>query len=422
MRRQTRVGCSLKLCLFLALTQAVAHVAEAADNIDFGPFHLTTGLTAGLEYDDNANTSETHPQSDEYFLIGPFVNGNITLPIVLPGGQQMSSQLGLAYTWKESLTGKTSSTFTAPLSVSLLLPMYFSAWTVVAADNFTFQNSPVETTFGYNRTTAPTYNNTASLSATRQFGRFAMTLASQRTDIWAPQDVSLAETDYSFSVTPAWFLREDVSVFLRNSYGLVYPEDPTRQLVSFWSSEVGIAGVITPSLTGSLSIGFAHDHFQNDTLAGAGNGIFGGIFDRTTEAATDLDGITSTIGLSYTHPLRPNTTYSLSFVRTPGVTAVLRNSSATQVTGVTLSITDKLTPNVTLQPLISFQDLQDVGSSIGTGSNEHADLLTISMGVYRQFGPKTTGSINYLRTQRTSNLMNASYDDDQITIGVAYTF
>ncbi len=422
MRRQHRVGCSLKLCLFLALAQAVAHVAEAADNIDVGPLHLTTGLTAGFEYDNNVNTSEKNPQSDMFLLVGPFVNGNITLPVVLPGGQQLGSQLGVAYTYKVSLTGKTQATFTAPLTVSLLLPMYFSEWTVVAADNFSFQNSPVETTFGFDRTTAPQYNNTASISGTRQFGRFAMTLAGQRTDIWAPQDVSLGETDYSFSVTPAWFLRENVSVFVRNSYGLVYPDDIARQNVSFWSSEFGVAGVITPSLTGSISLGFAHDHFQNDTLPGAGNGIFGGIFNRTVIPASNLDGITSTIGLNYTHPLRPNTTYSLTFIRTPGVTAVLKNSSATQVTGVTLSIAEKLTKNVSLQPLISFQDLQDVGSAVSGNALEHADLLTISMGVYRQFGPKTTGSINYLHTQRTSNLPNSSYNDDQITISMAYTF
>ena len=381
--------------------------------------HLTTGVTAGFEYDDNANTSEFHPTSDAFFLVGPFVNGNITLPVVLPGGQQLSSTLGLAYTWKESLTGRTQSTFTAPLSVQLLLPMYFSEWTVVASENFTFQNSPVETTFGYNRSVAPTYNNVASINGTRQFGRFALTLAGQRTDIWAPQDISLAETDYLFSLTPAWYLRENVSLFVRNSYGLVYPDYYARQLVSFWSSELGISGVITPSLTGTISLGFAHDHFQNVTLPGPGQGIFGGIYNRQVIGASDLDGITSTLGLNYTHPLRPNTTYSLTFIRTPGVTAVLINSSATQVTGVTLSITDKLTPSLTLQPILSFQDLVDVGNA---GAGEHADLWSVTMALYKQLGPKWTGDLNFLHTSRTSNLVGATYDDDQFTIAFSYTF
>jgi hypothetical protein len=348
MRRQHKAGAGFKLCLLIALAQTAA-LAAKADNIDWGPFLLSVGMNAGFEYDDNANVSEHNPQADFFLLAGPFVNGTVTLPINLPGGQRASTQLGLAYTYKYSLTGRTQSTFTSPITASVLLPMYFQEWSVVASDNFSFQNSPLETTFGFNRTVAEEYNNIALLSATRQFGRFSLTLAGQRTDIWAPQDIDLVETDYQVSITPAWYLRENVSVFLRNSYGLVFPDDPMRQMVTYYSSEVGIAGVITPSLNGTVSIGFAHDHFDAVTLSGTNSGIFGGIFGgKPIRPPSNLDGIISTLALNYTHPLRPNTTYSLSFFRTPGLTAVLKNSNATQSTGVNLNITHRLSADLTL--------------------------------------------------------------------------
>ena len=78
MRRQHTAGDGFKLCLLIALAQAVALAAEA-DNINWGPFRLTAGLTGGFEYDDNVNTSQNDPKSDFFVLMGPFVNGTVTL-------------------------------------------------------------------------------------------------------------------------------------------------------------------------------------------------------------------------------------------------------------------------------------------------------------------------------------------------------
>ncbi len=420
MRRQHKAGLGFKLCLLIALAQAGARAVKA-DNINWGPFLMTAGLTTGFEYDDNVNTSQNNPQTDYFLLMGPFLNGTVTLPISLPGGQKASTQLGLAYTYKLSLTGRSQSTFTSPITASVLLPMYFQDWSVQLSDNFSFQNSPLETAAGFNRTTIPEYNNVALLSATRQFGRFSMTLAGQRTDNWAPQDIDLAETDYQVSITPAWYLRENVSIFLRNSYGLVYPDDPARQQVSFYSSEVGIAGVITPSLNGTVSIGFAHDHFDAVTLPGAGTGIFGGIFNPNVLPPSNLDGVISTLALNYTHPFRPNTTYSLSFYRTPGVTAVLKNSNATQSTGVNLNIVHKLSADLTLQPQVSWQHLEDVGAQL-TGQPERADIILVGMQLSRAFGTKWFGVIQFNHQSRMSNLHDASYDDNKVDVTLSYTF
>src|ERR1700674_2911616 len=118
MRHQHKVGDRFKLCLLIALAQTAALAAKAADNVNWGPFRMSVGVNAGFEYDDNANTSEHNPQSDFFLLSGPFVNGTVTLPISLPGGQRASTQLGLAYTYKYSLTGKTQSTFTSPITAS----------------------------------------------------------------------------------------------------------------------------------------------------------------------------------------------------------------------------------------------------------------------------------------------------------------
>src|ERR1700687_766647 len=124
MRRQYKAGKGFTFCLLIFFAPAAGFLAKA-DNINWGPFRLTAGLTAGFEYDDNVNTSQTNPQSYFFLLMGPFLNGTVTLPISLPGGQKASSQLGLAYTYKLSLTGRSQSTFTSPITASVLLPMYF---------------------------------------------------------------------------------------------------------------------------------------------------------------------------------------------------------------------------------------------------------------------------------------------------------
>lgn len=426
MKQQNKTGFGTKVRCLLLAAQALAAISRA-DNINWGPFRLNVGVTAGVEFDDNGNTSQHHPESSLALTLGPTISGILNLPVTLPGGEQLSLNTGLSYSYKLSLFGPVASTFSSPITASLVLPMRIEQWVVVAGDAFTFTNEPLESTFAANRTKVPQYNNDASVSGTRQFGRFALTLATGRTDKIFPDDPSLEEVQYQFSLTPAFYLRENYSIFLRNSVGLVYPKEMTRQETIGISSEVGVSGQVTPYLNGSVSVGFAHSHLLAKTFQIDQGGIFGGAFDTTTIPADNVDGITSTLALNYSHPLRPNTTYQISAFRSPGVTAVLQNSNITETYGVNLSIQQRLSSSVTLTPTISWTHAADLSrktttGGVSLGSGEVTDLVAVGLGLNRVLTRKLTANFSYRFQARSSNLANASYEDNRITLDFNYSF
>src|ERR1043166_1739878 len=98
MKRQDNAGFSLRICWLLLVAQTLAALGRA-DNIKIGPFSLNVGATAGVEYDDNINTSETNPKTEFSLVMGPFVTGTLELPVTLPGGQRLSMTTSLSYSY-----------------------------------------------------------------------------------------------------------------------------------------------------------------------------------------------------------------------------------------------------------------------------------------------------------------------------------
>ena len=373
-------------------------LAANAQNVRWGPFRMNLGFTVGAEFDDNVNTSEKSPKADVKLRLGPTISGGIFLPFA--GGQQFT--LSLSATYEKSLTGNDDDSFGAPMAATLTLPIYIQEWTVVLSDSFSFTNDPLEQTFAYNRNQATEYSNTAFLSATRQMGKFAATIAASRNDTFYPDDPDQEETIYQFSFTPAFFLREGYSIFWRNSYAITELADPTQRDVIGYSSEVGLSGQITPSLAGSISAGWSHSELEA----------------TKTNGVDHIDGISSSIALSYTHPLRPNTSHSISFFRSPGVTAVLKDSNITETIGVTYSLAHRLNRYITIVPTVSWSNLKDIGG----GGGEKADIWDVGFGLSRAFTQHLSGSLAYRYQTRSSNLPDQSYDVNRVTVDFNYTF
>jgi hypothetical protein len=382
--------------LWLLLTLAVAHPA-VAQNLLAGPFRMNLGFTAGADFRDNANLSENHPKADVLLSVGPTLSGGVFLPFA--GGEEFT--LTVAATYSHSLTGVQSDSFGAPLNASLVLPVYVAEWNVVLSDSFNFENDPLDSTFAVNRTRVTEYSNIASASATHQLGKFSTTFAAQRTDDFYPSDPSQEETDYLFSFTPAYFFREGYSVFIRNSYGISYLVDPTLRDSRGYSTQLGLNGQITTSLNGTVSLGWSHLELD----ATPTNGI------------DHIDGVSSQIAVNYTHPLRPNTTHTMTFFHDPGLTLGLKNSSITAVTGVNYTIAHRLNRYLTLSPNVGWTHLESL-----SGSREIADIIVVGFRLQRQFTKKLTGSFAYQYQTRNSNLSGQSYDVNEVTVNFNYTF
>lgn len=370
-----------------------------AQNVQYGPFRLNFGLGVSAEYRDNANTSEHDPKSDVTLTAGPNVTGGIFLPFA--GGEEFTLTMSASYT--HSLFHVQPDSFGAPLTATLTLPMYIADWTVLLSDSFSFTNDPLEDTFAFNQSNVKQYSNTAAASATRQLGKTAFTFAAQRYDTWFPDEPNQEQTDYQFSFTPSLTLREGYSVFVRNSYGLVYVNDPTLQDSTGYSVDAGVNGQITPSLFGTISLGWSHSD-----LSASG-----------TNHAQHFDGVDSNVTLSYTHPLRPNTTHSLSFFRSPGVTLLLENSSITEVTGLSYTISHRLNRYLTLSPNVSWSHLRSLA---GSQTLETADIIQVGFGLQRQFTKHFSTALSYFHQIRDSNLPNASYTVNDVTVSANYAF
>ena len=371
--------------------------AGVAQNFQWGPIRGNAGFTVGADYRDNANTSPNNPKADVLLTVGPTLSGGVYLPF--SGGEEFD--LTLAATYSHSVNGVTADSFGAPMTATLSLPIYVEEWNVVLFDTFGFTNDPLESTFAVNRSQVKEYSNTGSASATRQLGKFAITLAVQRYDTWFPDDPNQEETDYQFSFTPSFALREGYSVFIRNSYGLVYLNDPTLRDSTGFSTEAGINGQITPSLFGTISLGWAH----SELAATPTNGV------------DHIDGISSDVSVSYTHPLRPNTTHSLAFFRSPGVTLLLKDSSITETTGLSYTIAHKLNRSLTLSPAVTWTHLKSL-----SGTVEVADIVAVGFGLQRTFTKHLSGTFNYRYQTRSSNIAGNSYDVNDISVSANYTF
>jgi hypothetical protein len=358
---------------------------------------LDVGFAAGADFRDNANLSENHPKADVLLTVGPTIAGGIFLPFA--GGEEFT--LTLAATYTHSLTGVQGDSFGAPLAAALVLPIYVAEWNVVLSDSFSYQDDPLDTTFAANRSQVSQYVNTASASATRQLGKFSATFAAQRTDDFYPSDPTLEQTDYVFSFTPAYYLREGYSVFVRTSYGINDLADITLRDSTGYSIDLGLNGQITKSLNGTISLGWSHLDLEAT---------------RTNDVQR-IDGVDATVSLSYTHPLRPNTTHSLSFFHSPGISLGLENSSIQQTTGINYTLSHRLNRFMTLAPSVGWTHLESL-----SGSREIADIIVVGFRLERQFTKKLTGSFAYQFQTRSSNLSGQSYDVNDVTVNLNYTF
>ncbi len=393
--------CVLCFIFGMVACRTVVH----AETIRWGPLGISLGMQAGIEYNDNVNTSSSNPKTDIGFTFGPIANGILQLPITPDADLTVNTSLG--FTYKRYIKHGQESTFSSPISVALTLPWHVEEWLVTVSDNFNFSNDPLESAVSVGRKRVTQYNNLGSLSAFRRFGRFALNLETQRMDRWAPQDPTTEETVYSFSITPSVYLQETFSVFWANSVGFVYPEMTVSRSKGFnMTSMIGVSGLITPVLSGSVGVGYVHSEF--DPV----NSPFG------NKPGASMDNASANISLNYSHPLRPNTTHSLSVFYSPGVTATMDNSNYQTTYGLSYKITHRLNRQLTLSPTIAWAHQQDESGLSG----QENDTIRLDLGLTRSFGRHLTGTLNYLYQTRSSNKADQSYDVNRVTLSFTYMF
>jgi hypothetical protein len=120
------------------------------------------------------------------------------------------------------------------------------------------------------------------------------------------------------------------------------------------------------------------------------------------------------VSLSYAHPLRPHTTHSFAFFRSPGAALLLKDSNISETTGIAYTIGHRLNRHLTFSPNATWTHLQAL-----SGSQEIADIIQVGFGLQRQFTKYLSSNFGHRYQVRKPNLTNASYD---VALNVNYSF
>jgi hypothetical protein len=203
-------------------------------------------------------------------------------------------------------------------------------------------------------------------------------------------------------------LQEHFSVFWANSVGFIYPEDYSARSDGInMTSMIGVAGQITPAISGTVGIGYVHSQFEPVHSSTSTNSVGSG-----------MDGVSASIGLSYTHPLRPSTTHSIGGYYSPGVTATMNQSNYQTSYGVTYSITHRLSRAMTVSPKIVWSHTQSEG---GLTLMQY-DVINIGMVFTRSFTRSLYGTLEFTHTLHTSPEPIQNYEVNRVRLNFNYMF
>lgn len=406
--------------LGLACFLVIGAPSATAAPFKWGPFQSTIGFECGFEYTDNYKNSASNRVENLNWTVGPTFNGGLSLPIhgVGAGGEEIVLTTGFSYSQKFSLNDGFKQTFSAPANLNLVIPFHLAEWRFLLSEAFTFKDEPLESLVAIEQQKTSQFNNLLSLHTVRDLGRTFLSFDATRTDKFSPTDPETDVTDYSFTIGPGLKLREDYTLSLNTTLGMSYPSDPTKQETIGISENIVLSGQITPFFHGNITLGYSFSHLREKHV-GPGTGIFGGLFDPETLPADNVTGINASIGGSYVHPLRPNTTYGFSFYHSPGVSALLKDSNVTEVFGASVFLAHRLTPTVTLTPTLNWTHTQSVGR---TSNGQKLDLYSIMLALNRRITDSLSATFDYRYQAQNSNQFGTTYDSNRLTLKFNYTF
>jgi hypothetical protein len=378
-------------------------------DLQLGPFRFNgnIGLGAGYEWSDNENQSEDDPEAQGEWTLdfGPVGTATLMLPFRSQGVTLSITTSGTAsykYSYEDD---EWEFEFGSPVSVVATLPFYIRGWTVTAANSFSLVNEPLERAVKPEEQDSIEYNNNASITASRPFGRLGVSASVSRSDTWAPDEPFTEETIHQFNFTPTLQITEYHSLYWSHTVGMTTPEDPDRAETIGYSTTVGVSGRLTQTLTGNVGLGYTWVYLDE---------VSGGATNKPSEV---ISGLNAVMALAFAHPLRPNTTHSLSFAYFPGVTALMDDSDVQESYTATYSLTHRLNRNAVIAPTVSWNFIRDVGS---VGSGEATHLVRAGFTFSSPVLATINSTFSYFFETRDSNLTAENYDSHLVNLGLSW--
>jgi hypothetical protein len=132
--------------------------------------------------------------------------------------------------------------------------------------------------------------------------------------------------------------------------------------------------------------------------------------------AQQISGLNAVTSLNYAHPLRPNTTHSMSFAYSPGITALLEDSNVQESYAAAYTLTHRLNHGLVLAPTINWNFIRDIGTG---GSGEATHLIRAGFSLGGNLTDRINASMNYFYQARLSNLPEETYNAHQLTVSLS---
>jgi len=395
--------------LFSALSQdslpapTNAPAALSPEQPHLGPVQLTLGAYTGVEANDNINTSQFSPESDVIFHAGL----DLGFAWLATGQSELDFYTSAGY--GKYLEHPSNDQFEVNPGSALSWNISFEDGSLTFFDQFSDSQSVISEASVTGVSKLPRIDNTVGARANWQPGRWLFEL-----------DYS-HDTYFSDDATFEYLNRNSENFFLRVGHLLV--ED--TQLGLETSASLTRYQIPIQSNNTSYSLGPYLDWQITDNLSATARGGYTLYFFDANGAqpAQNLDSYYGSLTL--TDQLTKFVSQKLSIERDISLGLGQGNNYTEQLSvnyGLNWTATSYLGLSLNLSYADGNQPLTTQFYSLSYTENENYGQVGINPGISYQFTAKLGGSLSYGHWTRTSNLFGRSYQDNDLTFQLNYSF
>ena len=374
-----------------------------------GPVQLTLGAYTGVEANDNINTSQFSSQSDVILHAG------LNLGFIWPATEQSELDFYTSAGYGKYLEHPSNDRFEVDPGSALSWNISFEDGTLTFFDQFSDSQSVISEASVTGLSKLPRIDNTAGTRADWQPGRWLFELGYSH-DTYFSDDATyeyLNRNSEYFFLRAGHLLAEDTQLGLEASASLTRYQIPIQSNNTSYSLGPYFNWQITDHLNASARGGYTIYVFD-------ANGA--------NQPAQNLDSYYASLTL--THQLTEFVSQKLSIERDISLGLGEGNNYTEQLTvnyGVSWAATTHLGLSLNLnyadgsQPLTTQTYVPFYGF-VSYIENENYSRVGINPGISYQFTEKLSGSLIYGYWTRTSNLFGNSYQDNDLTLQLNYSF
>lgn len=393
------------LLALLAAVAAPSCLHAQGENLRAGPVYFDLAAHLGFEYNDNINGSTNFPLSD--FIISPGVSLGSRWRV--SDYNSISINLGLYYDWY--MNNPELSSINNFLSISpdtkLAFSFFIENWEIELFDRISYSIDATDALrLDASGNVVPNSNrygrfiNIAGVNVEGDYNDVVVFASFSRTDVIPTQeDFNFTESStYTFSAGPRFLVSPQLTTGFTGGFSFIDYTDNVNN--DEWTYFLGpmVVWQATPLLNIQASFNYT---FYNVEQTG------------TTGDTSQPSGMQANI--VFTHRLSERYQHSLSYTRVIQ-NGYLSNATTTDTIGYSASyqLSRRWVPNISL--------IYDWGEDSGGPAPEVFSGYSVRFGFDYRHSRQLSSTFSYVYTHRESNLLERTFDRNQVMLDLRYDF